>query len=432
MKIKFIESKSLAEESMLLAGDKILTINGQELNDFIDWEYLKNDDYYEIEILRNQKRLNFEIENPNFSDLGISLAEPDYITCENSCVFCFVHQNAPKLRKTLYFMDDDYRLSFLYGNFITLTNVTYSELDRIIEKGMSPIYISVHATDIDVRSKLLRGRNSEDNILGKLKYIASNGIEINTQVVLCPELNDNFVLEKTYLDLKALFPVLKTLAIVPVGLTQFRKGLTKVKTVDKNYALKMIETVSLWQKNCVKELKDTFVFLSDEWFILAGKEVPKAKHYGDFSQIENGVGLVRKFIDDFEKEFLTLPKAILHKKTITFATNSLPQKYIRQVAKKLCEIENLHVKVEVLESIFWGKEVTCSGLLTGIDYYEGLKNKELGDLVVLPPECLSFEGFFLDDWTLPELETKLGVKLMKFEGSFKEVIFGHKNLLKVS
>ncbi|KAA3598055.1 MAG: DUF512 domain-containing protein [Calditrichaeota bacterium] len=428
MKIQTIAEKSISEIAGIKIGDKILSINGQEVNDFVDWEYLRNDDFFEIDLLRESQRVSVSIENPDYNDLGIVLEEPQYRTCNNSCVFCFVHQNPSGLRKALYFMDGDYRLSFLYGNFVTLTNTIYSELDRIVEKGMSPVYVSVHATDIDVRSQLLRGRNGEDNILGKIKYLTSNGIDVHTQIVLCPDLNDAKILEKTYTELVELYPSVRTLAVVPVGLTQFRKGLIDVRTVDRNYALQMIKTVAKWQEDCQKNFEENFIFLSDEWFILAGLEVPQSEHYGNFEQVENGVGLVRDFLNKFEAEFETFPTSLETPKQLTFATNTLPQKYIRRVANKLNSIENLNVKVEVVESKFWGKEVTVAGLLTGSDYYEGLKGKDLGDSVILSPDCLSFEGLFLDDWTLPQLEEKLGTKVQRFQGSFRDIIFKNHKL----
>ncbi len=414
-----IQPDSIAEELGLEPGDTVVAVNGKEITDALDYRfYITNED---IELIVNQgdERLTFEIEKDYDDDLGIQLEDLELRSCGNACIFCFVFQNPKGLRKSLYFKDEDYRFSFLYGHYTTLTNATQEDLDRIVDQRLSPLYISVHVTDPEIR-KVMLGIKFDDHLFDKMDYLTSNGIELNCQIVLCPELNDGVHLDKTIADLKKYFPMIQSIAIVPVGLTKHRKNLYDLKQVTKEYALETISETDTRREKLRAELDSSFVYLSDEFYIRTDTPIPDNDYYEGFYQLENGVGLTRDFINRFSEEYPGLKNPSNRELNISLVTGTLGADVLKTYfMRDLNRIPDMFFKLHPVINRFYGPSITVSGLLVGEDIYNTLKNERLGDYVVLPPECINDDGVFLDDLTLPVLEEKLGKKCIVFPKSFR-------------
>jgi len=429
--ISKVIDNSIAEELELEVGDSIVSINGKKVIDIIDYLFLMSDEYLEIEVEKKDGEIwILEIEKDYDEDFGVEFSNPilDHAkSCSNKCMFCFIDQLPQNMRKTLYFKDDDSRLSFLQGNFVTLTNVKERELDRIIEYNISPINVSIHTTNSELRKKMLSNRFA-GNILDRLLKLTSNRIEVNGQIVLCPNVNDGNNLDETLNDLLNMKYPINSLAIVPVGKTKYREGLYELDSFDKESSKKVIEQIEKWQKIFMKKFGSRFVFLSDEFYVLANKEVPKYEEYEGFTLIENGVGLIRKFNDEVE-EFIKLNSnvKIKNKKQITLSTGKSAYKFLKKLAKNISNKYNININVYKIENDFFGRSITVAGLLTGIDLYNQLKNQELGDIMILPDVMFKKdEDIFLDDMTREELSKKLNVKIEKVEvdgHKFMEIIF---------
>ncbi|NMA02125.1 MAG: DUF512 domain-containing protein [Clostridia bacterium] len=411
-----IEENSLAEELGLEIGDKILEINGQNPLDLIDYQILWANEEIELLIEKNQssEQILYAIEKDFDEGLGVVFERAVFDkmrTCHNRCKFCFVEQMAPEMRKTLYTKDDDYRLSFLQGNFITLTNLVQADLERIKNLRLSPLYVSVHTTDPDLRRELLCNENA-GQILEQLKELTQAGIEIHAQVVLCKNFNDGAYLEKTIDDLSQLSPGIKSLAIVPVGVTKFRKNLEDFPEFDKIYVQGLIQNIEAKQKYFKEKLDNSFVFLSDEFYLRGDWDFPEASVYEDFPQLENGVGLSRIFIDEFELLKPSLPKAIKPRKYYVVA-GVLGGQVLAPIINHLSQIKGLEIDLRILENTFFGPRVTVTGLLTGTDLLQGLKNLESGAKVIIPDILLKRgESLFLDNLTPQEIKEKLDVELI--------------------
>ena len=414
MKIKKVEKGSIAETHRLKSGDRIMKINNQPVRDVIDYRFYSAEDQLEL-IVQNKKGKSrkIKIRKQPDEDFGLTLEEGSYRRCPNRCIFCFVDQLPRGLRRSLYFKDEDYRLSFLHGNFITLTNLSDGEVQRIIQQRISPLYVSVHTSDEALRKKML-GNEKIPDVLPLIQRLAQNRIELHTQIVLCPGINDKDPLEKTVFDLASFYPQVRSVAIVPVGLTKFRQGLPKIKAVSKGYAREIIRVVKRWQREFRKTFKENFVYLSDEFFMKAGLDIPPARYYDDFYQIENGVGLVRKFLDDFEKSKNLLPEKLKKKTRVTLVTGKLSVKILRKIVKeKISKMQNLLVKIVEVRNNLLGNTITVSGLLAGRDMMDALrKQKTLGEIVLLPPDCVNTESKFLDDLTPDDLEKKFRRKVV--------------------
>jgi len=342
-------------------------------------------------------------------------------SCGNACIFCFVFQNPKGLRKGLYFKDEDYRFSFLYGHYTTLTNATQEDLERIVEQRLSPLYISVHVTDPELR-KLMLGIKFDDHLFEKINYLTANGIELNCQIVLCPELNDGAVLDKTIDDLKAYYPMIRSVAIVPVGLTQHRKNLYEIRPITHEYSLKTIAETDARRELLRKELGSSFVYLSDEFYIRTDMPLPDNDYYEGFYQLENGVGLTRDFMTRFAEELPSLKNPAGRPLTFSLVTGTLGAEVLKKYfMRDLNRLPDMYFKLHPVINKFYGPSITVSGLLVGEDIYDTLKNERTGDYIILPPSCLNDDGLFLDDWTPPQLEEKLGKKLIVFPGSFTEL-----------
>ncbi len=407
MKIIEIEPGSLAEQCELQVGDDLTAINGFQIHDEIDLQFHTSDDYLEIEFSRDPDTYIVEIEKDPAEPLGIKMEPMRYRSCGNHCVFCFVDQNPKGLRKALYFKDEDFRLSFLYGNYVTLTNLSKRDADRIIQQRLSPIYVSVHSINHTARQRLL-GIKKEDRLLEKIRLLAHNQIEIHTQIVLCPGFNDGDVLAETVESLSQFYPHLNSVAIVPVGLTKHRQNLVELQPVTAEISGKVIAWGEERAARFYKQWGHHFLYLAHEFYLQINRPLPPASRYDDFSQFENGVGMSRSLLDEFGQHTADYPKKIPAPREITIATGQLAFPLLNEfVLPTLNQIENLSVNLVPVTNHFYGESVTVSGLLTGQDIFNALSQVKLGDTVYLPENCINFDGLFLDDWTLEMLQDKL-------------------------
>lgn len=410
-----IEKGSIAEELEIKPGDILVSINNEKIEDIIEYKYLCCDEYIEMEILTKENELIlFEIEKEIDEDIGIEFENPiiDSVkSCRNKCVFCFIDQLPQGMRDTLYFKDDDSRLSFLQGNFITMTNMGEKEIEKMIRYKISPVNISIHTTDSDLRIKML-GNRFAGNILENMTKLAKAEITMNGQIVLVKNLNDEENLEKTINDLKTLHPYLNSVAVVPIGITKYRENLYPVEIFDKESSIAVINQIHKLQEALLKELGTRFVFLSDEFYMMAGYEMPEENEYEGFVQLENGVGLTKKL----EIEFLESINDIQNKKIsrqISIATGTSAFNFISEISEKLCKVvEGLQVKVYKIKNEFFGETITVSGLITGSDIINQLKDQDLGDILLIPRSMMKAdEDIFLDNITIKDLEKALNVEV---------------------
>lgn len=386
---------SIAEELEIESGDEIVSIDENPMQDMIDYNFYCKTDFLTIEIKKKNGDVEvIEIEKDFDEDLGIVFESAVFDRvkpCLNHCVFCFVDQQPKGLRETLYVKDDDYRLSYLQGTYITLTNLTEKDKDRIKRMHLGPFYVSVHTTNPELRVKMLRNPNA-GRALENLEWFRKNKIPFHAQIVLCPGLNDGEELERTLSDLAKLKNTVLSTAIVPVGITQFREE--KLKQVDKNCAEETLQIASKYKRVCC----------SDEFFLLAGKKIPPAKYYGNFSQLEDGVGSIRMLLEDFKG--LDIPKKINKKTNILFATSFAAKSALDIISSKLNRTENLTTEVVPVKSNYWGQDITVAGLITTEDLIAALQGKEC-DFVVIPSVMLRpYSEDFLDGQTLSYVKTR--------------------------
>lgn len=410
-----VEAGSIADQLEIKKGDELLKINGKEINDVFDYHYLVNDEYLLLLIRKeNGEEWELEIEKDYEQDLGIEFGEglmDNYRSCRNKCVFCFIDQNPPGMRETIYFKDDDARLSFLQGNYITLTNMSEEDLERIIFYKLSPINVSVHTTNRELRKKMLINRFAGDAI-DKLYKLYENQITMNSQIVLCKGYNDGEELDKTIGDLAAMQPYMQSLSVVPVGLTKFREGLAKLSKFTKEDACKVIDKVEAWQKKLLKEHGTRFIHLSDEWYLTAERPIPEEDYYEGYGQIENGVGMIRSLTEEV-KDAMTEEKGDDRTKKISLATGVLAAPIIRDMVTLVNEkYPKIDANVYTIENEFFGKDITVAGLLTGQDIIKQLSGQELGEYLILPNVLLrQGEDVLLDDLTVADLEKALQIKI---------------------
>ena len=410
-----VEKGSIAEELGIEPGDVLKAINGKPVLDVFDYRYLINDEYIELTIKTKQGgECVAEVEKEYYEDLGIVFESglmDNAKSCSNKCIFCFIDQLPKGMRETLYFKDDDSRLSFLQGNYVTLTNMKEKDLDRIIYYHLSPINISVHTTDMELRKKMLNNRFA-DKLLGYMDKLAAANIEMNLQIVLCRNINDGEVLDKTIKDLAGYFPHARSLSVVPIGLTRYRDGLYPMEPFDKESSLNVINQVTFWQKKLKNEIGSSFVFIADEFYLNAGVEFPPYESYEDFPQIENGVGMISLMLYEFNEYFDTLKPKKLNK-VVSLATGTAAFEFISSLCKRLEEkFEGLKVNVYAIKNEFFGGKISVSGLLTGKDIVEQLKDKELGEYLCLPKNLLrDGETVLLDDMDLKDIEKELNIKI---------------------
>lgn len=400
---------SIASELELEKGDEIISINGEKPKDLIDFRYMMCEENLDLEI----KKLNgeveiYEIEKDFDEDLGVVFESAvfDRIKpCTNRCIFCFVDQQPDGLRKSLYIKDDDYRLSYLQGTYVTLTNLTQKDRERIESLHLGPLYVSVHTTNPDLRAKMLNNPKAA-NILEDLKWLKKADIPVHAQIVLCPGYNDGKELERTLDDFAKFKSIIRSVAIVPVGITKFHKN--NLKEITKENALHVIKQVEDFNKKVKKHL----AMASDEFFLKADYPVPERKYYGSFSQIEDGVGALRLLMDDFEKNKKHLrTKTLDIPKKLTLATTFSAADVIKKVAEELNGINNLECEVVVLRNNFFGENVIVAGLITGQDLINQLKGKDIETLVLPSIMLRPFTNDFLDNITISDVENALGCKV---------------------
>ena len=390
-------SGSIAEELEIVRGDIIISIDGEKMQDMIDYQFLCKNEVITLEIQKQNGEIEeIELEKDYDEDLGIVFESAvfDRIKpCLNHCIFCFVDQQPKGLRNTLYVKDDDYRLSYLQGTYITLTNLKDEDKERIKRLHLGPFYVSVHTTNPELRVKMLKNPNA-GKALENLKWFRKNGIPFHAQIVLCPGINDGKELERTLSDLAELKNTVLSVAIVPVGITQFRKE--KLKRVDKECALKTLEIASNYKRVCC----------SDEFFLLAGKKIPPAKYYGNFCQLDDGVGSIRALLEDFKSQ--NLPKIISKPYKLIFATSYAAEYPMKEIAKKLNKVENLSVEVLPVKSEYWGENITVAGLITSDDLIRTIKDVTC-DKVVIPSVMLKpYTEDFLDGKNLSYVKEESG------------------------
>ena len=408
-----VDAGSLAEELGLTAGDSIININQKNFTDLISfqWEWAAEEVFLEIK-KRNGTNEVFEIEKDYDEPLGVHFKEAifDKIrSCANKCIFCFVEQMPPRMRSSLYIKDDDYRLSFIQGNYITMSNLNKDDLFRIKREHLSPLYVSVHTTDPELRRKMMKNPRAGE-VMQIMEELSCEGIEFHTQVVACPGVNDGKYLEKTYQDLSKLEGIL-SLAVVPVGLTVYRHNLPKIRLYEKEEAYRLVEWVEKIQKIELAKRGSRFIWASDEFYFLADSTIPLAEIYEDFSQLENGVGMVRYFWDQWQD--VQLPFSIEPAREIIFVTGKLGEKVLKPVIGKLNSIQGLKVRSLALVNTFFGSSVTVAGLLTGSCLLQGLKDLKKGSIVFIPEYMVqSGNGKFLDDLTPNDVAQTLGIQVV--------------------
>jgi putative radical SAM enzyme (TIGR03279 family) len=414
--IEYVTPGSIAAELDLESGDTLLMINGQPLRDIIDYNYLTADEELLFLVRKSNGDLwEIEFDKDESEPLGIGFPPPSPASCGNSCLFCFVHQLPRGLRKPLYVKDEDYRLSFLYGNYVTLTNLVPEELERIKEQRLSPLYISVHATEPELRQQLL-GRTGLRPVLEIMEELAAARITMHTQVVLCPGLNDGAALEKTVDDLARLYPLVASLAVVPLGLTRHRRGLPDLRAVTEAYARDFIATWQRRQSELEQQLGEPFLFLADEFFIKGGVDFPPLETYGDLPQLENGVGMVPLFLAEAEEvleEAGPLPRT-----EVTVVTGMSAHAYVSEFTRRLAAATGVGIICLPVENRLFGEQVTVTGLVTGEDLCGALQGTTIGGALFVPDVMLKEgEGLFLDDMSLAELAGRLSCRVEVFESS---------------
>lgn len=417
--ISNIIEDSIAHKIGLKKGDAIISFNENPVRDVIDYMYWSKEGAINLNVQRRNETHSFKIKKKDDEPLGFEIKPFRTKSCRNKCSFCFVNQLPKGMRKTLYLKDDDYRMSFIYGNYITLTNLSASDKKRIMAQKLSPLYVSVHTTNNDLRRKML-GNPKAPNILNEILELTACKIRLHTQIVLCPGLNDGEELSRTIKDLQKFYPYVVSIAVVPVGLTKYRKA--GIKPVEKSDAIKALETVKNFRRRFKKRHGDPIVHLADELYLKAGAAFPPFKEYGELPQIENGVGMISSFLHCSKK--IKLPKKIKPVKAAVLTGASF-MPYLEEFAGKLKSIEGLGLDVFKVENKFFGPSVTVAGLLTGKDILKTIVGKIKADYLLLPDVMLK-EGsdMFLDNVTLNDIEESLGIRVKAFDSTPEGVLRG--------
>ena len=413
--VKCVEPGSIAEEMGIEAGDKLISINDNTIEDVFDYHYYVNDE--EIVLLIEKpdgEEWELEIEKDYEEDLGIVFEQglmDEYRSCRNKCMFCFIDQMPKGMRETLYFKDDDSRLSFLQGNYITLTNMSDHDVDRIVKYHLEPINISFHTTNPELRCKMLHNRFAGE-ALKKVDKFYEGGIQMNGQIVLCKGINDGEELERSIRDMSKYLPYLQSVSVVPVGLTKYRDGLYPLESFTKEDAEKVIDTIEKWQKIFYEEYGLHFIHAGDEWYILAEREMPEEERYDGYLQLENGVGMLRLLMNEFEEAYAEL-EGDDRKIEVSMATGFLAYPYLKKMIGKLNEkFPHVAVHLYAIRNDFFGEKITVAGLITGQDLIAQLKGQQLGERLLFPCNMLrSGEEVFLDDVTLSEVKDSLQIQV---------------------
>ena len=432
VRIASVDPGSPADTLGWATGDQILAINGEPVEDELDFRFKASDETLVLKVRKGGTLVEETIEKEPDAGLGVELEEFRIKTCGDDCVFCFVDQNPVGLRDTLYFRDGDFRMSFLYGNYITVTNLRDRDLERIVEQRLSPLYVSVHCTDDDVRAEMMGHRTLRDRQAEKLRFLADHGIELHAQIVLVPGFNDGGMLVKTILDLYDLHEQLYSVSIVPVGLTEHRKQLLDLRPVTSSEARQLARQVARWQETFREAIGRGFVYLSDEVYLLADLDFPDEESYDGYPLMENGVGMSRDFLDELAFQAEDFPDALPTPRQVTLVSGELTAPLLQDRVEPLLEaVGGLEVDVVTCANKLFGEVVTVSGLLNFKSFLAELRPRAeagtLGDLVVLPPDCVNFEGLFLDNrpgqMTPEDLSRALGgVEVVVFDGDWGALV----------
>ncbi len=399
------------------AGDELLSIGGNSINDVLDYMYYSAEAFVEVSVMRENRRLNFHIEKGEYDDLGLefeSFLMSKQQSCSNKCIFCFIDQMPPNMRETLYFKDDDSRLSFLQGNYVTLTNMKQEEIDRIISMKLY-VNVSVHTTNPELRCFMMNNRFAGEK-LAYLKQFADAGIAMNCQIVLCPGINDGEELVRTLTDLGKLMPNIKSIAVVPVGVTKFRDGLYKLKLHDFESANAAIDIIERFQEEFLSKYGSRMVFGSDEFYITAKRKLPSFNSYEEFSQFENGIGMMRSLIDEFCDALEDAIESEISENipSCSIATGYIAYDFIAELVEKTkAKFPKLDCDVYRIRNDFFGETITVTGLITGGDLIGQLRGKKLGEYLLLSSDMIrKGEDVFLDDVTISDVESALNVKII--------------------
>lgn len=431
--ISVVNPESIAMELGVEKGDKLISINGNEVKDIIDYKFLMAEDYLEIEIQKPDGEIwELEIEKDYDEEFGVefeSAIMDNALSCSNKCIFCFIDQLPKGMRKSLYFKDDDSRLSFLQGNFVTLTNMSEDDIDRIIKYRISPINVSVHTTNPELRKKMLNNRFA-GNINDRLKRLADAGIKMNAQIVTVPGVNNGDELIKTVEDLYKLYPNVENVAAVPVGITKYREGLAELKGFNKESAKEEIYRIKPMQQKFINKIGKPFIRLSDEFYMLAQEEIPNSKFYGEFDQLEDGVGMVRILRENISNNI----NEVNINKTgeISLITGTSAYDELNSVAEMIMQ-KNNKIKINVIKVIndFFGDTITVAGLLTGKDIINSLKLNNIQGNIIIPRNMLrAGDTIFLDDITLEDIETATNCKTIIVEYTGEDLILKINEALK--
>ncbi|WP_016953334.1 TIGR03279 family radical SAM protein [Anabaena sp. PCC 7108] len=424
-KITKVLPNSIAAEIGFDAGDAIVAINGISPRDLIDYQFLCADEVLQLEVLdATGKTHHLEIEKDYDDDLGLEFETALFdglIQCNNRCPFCFIDQQPPGKRSSLYFKDDDYRLSFLYGSYLTLTNLPEKEWQRIEQMRLSPLYVSVHATEPEVRIRLLKN-NRAGQILQQLKWFQERRLQIHAQVVVCPEINDGKHLEQTLRDLTSFhtgeIPAVASIAVVPVGLTRFRPQEDELIPVSQQKAQEVISQVKLLAQEFRQKFGSSVAWLADEWFLIAGEELPSEAEYEEYPQIDNGVGSIRLFVKQFTHAAQELlPPKVSPQRKLTWVVGNAVEKAFQPIVKQLNAVAGLKVNMQALYSDYWGQNISVTGLITGHDLLFHLKGQDIGEGILLPSVMLkNGELVFLDDMTVEEVARQLNTEILPISG----------------
>ena len=430
--IQNVEPGSIAGEAGIEPGDILVSISGEKIMDIFDYRFLTSEESLTVCIQKKDGEVwEIEIDKDQYEDLGMNFEEAlmdASKSCTNNCIFCFIDQLPEGMRETVYFKDDDSRLSYLSGNYVTLTNMKDEDLERIIRYKMSPLNVSVHTTSPDLRRFMLGSRFGGD-VLEKIRKLVEGGISVNTQIVLCRGINDGEELDRTISELSGLYPGMSSISVVPVGLTRWREGLYKLKPYDKATSAEVVRQVENWQKKLIDEKESRIVYIADEFYIMSEIDLPEYNDYEDFPQLENGVGLVALLKNEFEEylesfEYHSAVSLYDVQRHISIATGVSVYNFIKEMADKLEKRYNrLKVNVYPIINDFFGENVTVTGLLTGTDIAEQLKEASIGQELLISRSMLKAdEEIFLDDFTLARLSESLGVKVTVVENNGEDFI----------
>ena len=420
VKICSVSKNSRAEKVGILGGDVLLSINGNEINDVLDYRFYLADTHISLELKRGDELYSAQIKKSEYDDIGLDFETPlmdKKHSCKNGCVFCFIDQNPEGLRESLYFKDDDSRLSFIHGNYITLTNMTDKDVARIVKMRFSPINISVHTTNPELRVKMMKNKRSGE-VLRYLDDFKNAGLNMCGQIVLCKGLNDGAELERSLRDLSEYYPEMTSVAVVPAGLTKFREKLYPLTDFTAEEAGDVIDLINRYGEENIKKHGSRIVFAADEFYLKAGRPIPDADYYEEYPQIENGVGMLRSFMDEFGfgfEEISDINRELEERekpRVVSVVTGAASYDMISGMAEKIMRnCPKMEIKVYKIVNYFYGESITVSGLLTGKDIYEQLKTESLGEELFVPSSALrQGEDDFLCGMKLSELEEKLGVK----------------------